>query len=72
MIQGAKVTSTKEMVGPRKKGPVMWEALTRSVMADCRVLVRADCLEGSEVMRRESKDGMILRLICGGESESVS
>ena len=34
-------------------------------MADWRVVVRAVCLVGSEVMSSESKDGMIRRLICG-------
>ena len=34
-------------------------------MADWRVVVSADCLSGDEVMRRESNDGMILRLIWG-------
>lgn len=66
------MTSTKEMLGPRKKGPVTWEALTRSVMAAWRVVVRVDCLVGleGEVMRRESKEGMILRLIWRNVSQS--
>ncbi len=56
----------KEIVAPRKKGPVTCEALTRSVMADWRVVVREDCLAGlvDGVVRRRSKGGMILRLIC--------
>jgi len=33
------MTSTKERVGPRKKGPLTWEALTRSVMACWRRVV---------------------------------
>ncbi len=59
------MTSMKEIVAPRKKGPVTWEALTRWVMADWRVVVREDCLAGlvDGVVRRRSKGGMILRLI---------
>lgn len=72
MIQGAKTTSTNEMVGPRKKGPVMWEALTRSVMADCRAAVSDDCLSGREVVRRESKEGMMRRLIWVRRNGSVN
>lgn len=49
MIQGAKATSTKEMTGPRKKGPVTWEALTRAVMAFWRVPVRLACKVEGEV-----------------------
>ncbi len=71
MIQGTNMTSTKEMVAPRKKGPVMWEALTRSVMADWRVVVRADCLSEEEAIRRASKEGMILRLILVNKSISA-
>lgn len=59
------MTSTKEMLGPRKNGPVTWEALTRAVMADWRVDVRTDCLLGQVAVRRKSKDGMIFRLIWG-------
>lgn len=40
MIHGAKATSTKEMLVPRKKGPVTCEALTRAVIAVWRVDVK--------------------------------
>lgn len=51
MIQGAKATSTKEIKGPRKKGPVAWEALTRAVIAVCRVSVSVEWSAEGEVGR---------------------
>jgi hypothetical protein len=57
MIQGAKATSTKEMRGPRKKGPVTWEALTREVMAVWSVVVRVECKSEGEAGRGEVELG---------------
>lgn len=67
MIQGANTTSTNDREGPRKKGPVMCDALTRSVMDDCRVVVREDCFSGEVVTRSVSKNGIILVFIWGGK-----